>query len=115
MAKSTTALARELLDAGPGGMEELRIHVFEDDEAAHDDEATEGLYAEFAAEFDRCVAELSRKYGPPSRRGEEDDEAVPLNGVFRFAVWSVGDHELFVAAAHEDRGVPVLLMLGTAG
>lgn len=115
MAKSATALARELLDAGPGGLEELRVHVFDDDEAAHDDAATERLYAELAAEFDRYVAELTQEYGPPDRRGEEDDDAVPLNGVFRFAVWSVGDQELFAAAAHEDRGVPVLLMLGTAG
>ena len=39
---------------------------------------------------------------------------IPLNGVFRFAVWPVGDKQLFAAAAHEDRGVPILLMLGTA-
>jgi hypothetical protein len=115
MAKSATALAHELLDAGPGGLEELRIHEFADDSEAHDDDATDTLYAEFAAVFDRCVTELSQEYGPPGRRGEEDDDAVPLNGVFRFAVWSVGDSELFAAAAHEDRGCPVLLMLGTTG
>jgi hypothetical protein len=28
----------------------------------------------------------------------------------RFAIWSVGDKLLFAAAAHEDRGVPILLM-----
>jgi hypothetical protein len=58
--------------------------------------------------------ELSKKYGAPSRTVTEDDDIIPLNGVFRFAVWPVDDKQLFVAASHEDRGVPILLMLGTA-
>lgn len=113
MAKSATALAKALLNGDPGGLEELRIHEFEDDEEAHDDEATKRLYEEFSAEFDRVVAALTKKYGKPSRMGKKDDKAIPLNGVFRFAVWSVGEEQLFAAAAHEDRGVPILLMLGT--
>jgi len=114
MAKSAAALARELLEGDPGGLEELRIHEFADDEEAHDDDAIDQLYDEFSAEFERVAAVLSQQYGKPSRTGEEDDEVIPLNGVFRFAVWSVGDKQLFAAAAHEDRGVPILLMLGTA-
>ena len=114
MARSATTLAAELLEAGPGGLEELRIHEFTDDEEAHDDDAIEKLYAGFSAEFDRVEAALTRQYGEPSRTGKEDDEVIPLNGVFRFAIWPVGDKQLFAAAAHEDRGVPILLMLGTA-
>lgn len=114
MAKSIIVLASELLEGGEGGLEDLRIHAFADDEEAHDDEMTDKLYAEFVVEFERVVATLSEKYGTPIRTGEEDDDAIPLNGVFRFAVWSVGDQQLFVAAAHEDRGVPIILMLGTA-
>jgi hypothetical protein len=114
MAKSATSLAKELLAGDAGGLEELRIHEFEDDEAAHDDEAIEKLYEEFGAEFDRVETALTKTYGNPSRSGTEDDDVIPLNGVFRFAVWSVGDKQLFAAAAHEDRGVPILLMLGTA-
>jgi hypothetical protein len=113
MAKSAITLARELLEGDAGALEELRIHEFTDDEEAHDDEAVEKLYAEFSSEFDRVVAVLSKQYGKPSRTGKEDDEVIPLNGVFRFAVWPVGDKQLFAAAAHEDRGVPILLMLGT--
>ena len=85
-----------------------------DDEEAHDDEKTEKLYAEFSAELDRVQKELTKQYGQPSRTGETDDEVIPLNGVFRFAVWAVGDSQLFVAASHEDRGVGILLMIGTA-
>jgi hypothetical protein len=114
MAKSATSLARELIEGGPGGLEELRIHEFPDDESADDDELHEGLHADFSAEFDRVQEELTGTYGEPSRVGEDDDEVIPLNGVFRFAVWQVGDQLLFAAAAHEDRDVPILLMLGTA-
>jgi hypothetical protein len=114
MAKSATALATELLEGDPGGLEELRIHEFTDDEEAHDDDAIDKLYEDFSSEFERIVTTLSKEYGKPSRTGKEDDDVIPLNGVFRFAVWTVGDRQLFAAAAHEDRGVPVLLMLGTA-
>jgi hypothetical protein len=112
MPKSATALAKKLLAGDAGELEELRIHDFPDDEAAHDDEATDELYQDFSAEFDRIEAALTKAYGKPSRAGRGDDEVIPLNGVFRFAVWSVGDKQLFAAAAHEDRGVPILLMLG---
>jgi hypothetical protein len=112
MPKSATALARELLEGDTGRLEELRIHEFADDEEAHDDDAIDKLYEDFSSEFDCVVTALSKEYGKPSRKGKEDDEIIPLNGVFRFAIWSVDDTLLFVAAAHEDRGVPILLMLG---
>jgi hypothetical protein len=114
MAKSPTSLARELIERESGGLDELRVHEFTDDESAHDDDLTEKLYAEFLAEFDRAQAELTKTYGEPSRAGTDEDEIIPLNGVFRFAVWEVGDKLLFAAAAHEDRGCPIVLMLGTA-
>jgi hypothetical protein len=112
--KSATALAKELLDGDPGGLEELRIHEFTDDEEAHDDERTEKLYAEFSSELERAQKELMTVYGEPSQVGESDNEIIPLNGVFRYAVWEVEGSQLFIAASHEDRGVPVLLMMGTA-
>jgi hypothetical protein len=114
MPKSATELANELLEGDAGGLEELRIHEFTEDEEAHDDKAIEKLYADFSAEFDRVEATLTKKYGKPSRTGKEDDDVIPLNGVIRFAIWSVEDKQLFAAAAHEDCGVPILLMLGTA-
>ena len=72
----------------------------------------ERLYKEFLAEFDRAAGELSKKYGTPARMGKQDDSAIPLNGVFRFAVWEVEGTELYLAAAHEEREVPILLMMG---
>jgi hypothetical protein len=112
--KSAKSLAKELLDGDPGGLEELRIHEFVDDEEAHDDEKIERLYADFSAELDRVQKELTKEFGQPSRTGDTDDEIIPLNGVFRFVIWEAGNAQLFVAASHEDRGVPILLMIGTA-
>jgi hypothetical protein len=110
---SPTYLARELLDQAPGGLEELRVEEFPDDESAHDDNLHDRLHAEFSADFDRVQAELARTYGEPLRTGSEDDALIPLNGIFRFALWEVDDTILFAAAAHEDRDCPLLLMLGT--
>jgi hypothetical protein len=112
---SATSLARELVERGPGELEELRVREFPDDESAHDDALHEGLHAEFSADFDGVQAELAQAYGEPLRTGLGDDELIPLNGVFRFALWEVGDTVLFAAAAHEDRGCPMLLMIGTTG
>jgi len=92
----------------------LRTHEFSDEASAHDDELTDRLYADFSAEFERVQTELTKQYGSPSRTGQTDDNLIPLNGVFRFAVWPVGDRQLFLAAAHEDRGIPILLILGRA-
>lgn len=114
MAKSAITLARELLEGDIGNLEELRVHEFEDDASANDDQALEKLYQDFAKNFDKVQAELTRQYGAPMRTGKADDDTIPLNGVFRFAIWSVNDKQLFAVAAHEDYGVPILLMLGTA-
>lgn len=112
--KSAKSLAKELLEGEPGGLEELRIHEFPDDESAHYDEHLDKLYADFSAALERTRKELTRIYGDPARTGDTDDEIIPLNGVFRFAIWEVDESQLFLAAAHEDRGVPILLMMGTA-
>ena|SRR5436190_17372460 len=107
--QSAVALARKLLKEDGDGLEELRMHDFPDDESAHDDELTERLYAEFSADLEKVQAELSKEYGSPSRKGKSDTKIVPLNGVFRYAIWQVADKHLFIAAHHEDRGIPIVL------
>ena len=114
MLKSSRKLANKVLRDGPGGLEEIRVHVFADDEAAHDNDRVEELYSEFGVDFERVQCELSSIYGQPTWAGCEDHDDIPMNGVFHFAMWKIGDQMLFVAAAHEDREVPILLMIGTA-
>jgi hypothetical protein len=111
MAKSCTNLARELLQADGDSHEVIRICEFADEEDAHDPELHDRLHAEFSAEFDRVQTELSTLYGKPALTGDIGCEAIPLNGVFRHAVWQIGEKVLFVATAHDDR---VLLVIGTA-
>ena len=82
-ARSVIKLAQELLKKDEAALEELRMHNFPDDEAAHDDELTEQLYVEFSAEVEAVQAELSKEYGLPLDAGGSDTNSIPLNGVFR--------------------------------
>jgi hypothetical protein len=106
-------VAAKVLKREAGYLEDLRTHDFRDDESAHDDALVERLYAEFVTAVGRVQAALTEKYGPPARVGRDGDRAVGLNGVFRFALWKVGGKRLYVAAHHEDRGLPIILWLGT--
>jgi len=71
------------------------MHEFADDVSAHDDKQ---LFAGFSEELELVEQELTEVYGVPARTGETDDEVIPLGGVFKFAVWVVGDLQHFVAA-----------------
>lgn len=114
MGKSANELAKQLLASADHGLGDLRVHQFKKDHEAHDDAAIQRLYAEFISDFERVKADLSASYGSPVRVGTNMDENIPFNGVFRFAIWRVEGRLLYAATAHEDRGLPVLLMLGTA-
>jgi hypothetical protein len=113
MPKSAANLAHDLLGRAKASLEDLEIHQFRDDAEAHDDEALQRLRTDFEAKFERAQSELSASYGPPVRTGDDYDEDIPLNGVGRFAIWEVESRLLYLAFAHEDRGLPILLMLGT--
>jgi hypothetical protein len=110
---SAVLVARELLLAGAAGFKELLMYTFPDDEAAHQDDLQKRVRREFTAAFDATVTELTTEFGQPSRSGDRNDGLIPLGGVFRFAVWAAGGRELYAAAAHEDRELPYLLVLGT--
>jgi hypothetical protein len=113
-AKSPAQLARQFLRASDEKIEWLREHDFGDDEVAqHDDGLHEELCEEFSAEVDRLKEELSKTYGKPLRAGSADSRLVPVNGVFRYAVWRVGGKRLYVVASREERECPVVLVLGT--
>jgi len=112
MNKSAIAVARQLLASNEGGLEELRLRAFSNDEDAHDGITIERLRAEFISDVASMQSELSASFGEPSRAGTDDDQDIPLCGVFRFAVWRIEGRALYVAAAHEDRECPILLMLG---
>lgn len=113
MPKSATNLARKLLSRTDDALEDLEVHQFRDDAEAHDDSGMQGHYANFEAIFERARSELSASYGQPVRTGNDYDEDIPLNGIVQFAVWKIESKLLYLAFVHEDRGLPILLMLGT--
>lgn len=97
-----------------GEMDAVRIHEFELDGDEHDDDAIEKLHESFHADFDTAVVKLSKIYGSPTRsESDSDDDSIPLCGLCRFAVWDTDDGGFFVAVSHEDRGTPILLMVGS--
>jgi hypothetical protein len=112
--KSVAKFAQRLLQADEDLLEELRLHEFQDEESAADDDLRAALYLEFDQEFNHNLAELTKQFGTPQRVGTDDDDALPVTGVLRFALWQIDEKLLFLATSHEDREVPVILWLGTS-
>lgn len=104
--------AAEFLDTGEGAMDAIRIHEFELDGDEHDEDAVALLHQEFKKDFDAATRVLTGEYGAPSRSGSDDDDSIPLTGIEVFNAWNIGAQGLFLAISHEDRGAPILLMLG---
>ena len=111
---ASTVLTQASAALEEGEMGVVRIHEFELDGDEHDDAATDQLHNDFKADFDSATKVLSDQYGTPSRTGNTDDDAIPLSGIVAYNVWNAEDCALFLAISHEDRGAPVLLMLGCA-
>ena len=104
--------ARELLEIGEGGMDAIRIHEFELDGDEHDDDAVESIHQEFEKDFQSATRVFTAEYGVPHHSGFDDDDSLPLSGITAFNIWSIDEDKLFLAISHEDRGAPILLMLG---
>ncbi len=62
--------------------------------------------------FNQLREDFAHRFGPSIRSGTNDDSKIPLNGVFLFEVWKTGFGEVFLAASHEDRSLPVVLAFG---
>jgi len=99
--------------AGSDPVALLRIYQFEDDVEAHDDALQKRLRSDFSESFFEVANVLDGAFGPRTELDVEDDlEMIPLCGVFHAASWNVDGTGLFLAAAHEDRETPLLLIVG---
>lgn len=105
------SLAQRALD-GDDVLEAVELFEFSGDEDAHDDAFQEKLERQFEAKFDDACDVLAGELGEPSRTGSADDDAIPLCGVFRFALWEKAGRGVYLAAAHEDRECPFLILIG---
>jgi hypothetical protein len=108
----TVQTAQRLLGSRFEDMAELWIRGFADDFEAHDDGLQEQLERDFNFAFNEAVSELTSEFGPPRRSGQEFDGSIPIGGLFQYAIWQIRDSELWVAAAHEDRECPFVLLMG---
>src|SRR5207302_10108887 len=82
-------LAKKCLSS-PGTMELLKIHQFDDDSEAHNEERQKSLEEEFEAGFSETVHVLEQEFGQARiAKSEQDVEGIPLCGVFSAAFWQV--------------------------
>ena len=107
--------AAESCLAGGEPMVLLQIYQFQDDVEAHDDVLQEKLSNRFLQAFQEAANALDDTYGPHTEFDVEDDvDSIPLCGVFRAVSWGVAGNNLYLAAAHEDRETPYLLVVGVS-
>ena len=105
--------AAESCLAGGESMALLRIYQFKDDVEAHDDDLRNTFQK---ASWRRFIRRRVR-WGTGSHTNidvDNDVESIPLCGVFRAASWNAAGTDLYLAAAHEDRETPYLLLVGVA-
>jgi hypothetical protein len=106
-------VAAKLLAQPDSALEVLQIHQFQSDEEYHNDILQDTLVRDFEHQFEALVEKLRVNYGDPVWL-DGDVTAIPLCGVYRNAMWRINGRKLFLAAAHEDRECPFLLVLCTA-
>ncbi len=91
------------------------IHIQHFDEAdTHNLKLLVQTKARFQRRLQRQVTKLEKEFGEPAERGNDQHPDIPVNGVFRYALWREGGKTLYVAASHEDIGLPCVLTLGVS-
>jgi hypothetical protein len=81
-----------------------------DDLSADDIEA---LYDDFGKTFDATVPNIAALLGEPTRSGERDREWLDTwyPEALKFAAWPIPGGFITLALEHQDREVPILLLL----
>lgn len=111
-AKAIVTQAEKLLKARKSKCEELHCREFFDDAEAHDEEVQSQLEATFLSSMKTYEKALASRYGAPTRTGTDQVDQIPINGVVRYALWEIGAKTLYLAAAHEDRELAWVILLG---
>jgi hypothetical protein len=112
LAKSILAKADGLLKSRKSKFEDVDYRELYDDEEAHDDELQGKLEASFLANMVSYEKVVSVKFGLPTEVGTDEHKSIPINGVVRYAIWTVGKKRLYLAVSHEDTELPWVTYLG---
>lgn len=111
-AKSVLAKAEQLLQSRKSKFEDIDYRELYDDEEAHDEQLQAQLESNFLANMAFYEKALSKKYGAPVDAAPHKHKSIPINGVLRHSLWTVGKKRLYLAVSHEDRELPWVTYLG---
>ena len=93
---------------------EVILDVFEDPEELEPDEY-EARIAEFTEKLERVAASVRAAAGDPLFAGEYDSEGFPGDqDALRLVLWRLENARLMVELKHEDREVPIRLLITVA-
>ncbi len=110
--KSILAKAEELLKSRKSKFEIVDYRELYDEEEAHDDKLQGNLETSFLSNMASYEKALSMKFGPPTEVRPDEHKSIPINGVVRHAIWTVGKKRLYLAVSHEDIELPWVTCLG---
>lgn len=113
-AKSILVKAEKLLKSRKSKFEDVDYRELYEDEEAHDDELQAQLESIFLANMASYEKALSVGLGTPAEVGPDEHKTIPINGVVRHAIWTVGRKRLYLAVSHEDRELPWVTYLGVS-
>ncbi|WP_397568551.1 hypothetical protein [Schlesneria sp. T3-172] len=111
-AKSILAKSDTLLQSRNSKVQDVDYRELHDDDEAHDDELQGQLQSDFLANMAFYEKALSVKFGTPAEVGSKEHKSIPINGVVRYAIWTVGKKRLYLVVSHEDRELPWVTYLG---
>ena len=107
------AAAKSLMKGTVDAREDFHMQHF-DEADAHNLKLLEQTKARFEKRLQQQVRKLAKEFGEPAERGNDQHPSIPVNGVFRYALWLDGRKTLYLAASHEDIGLPCVLTLGVS-
>jgi len=114
MSKTTLDVLHTLL-AAPQAGEHLLRETRDFWEADWDYDEMDALYGELVEEMEDLVADLTAVWGEPEFHGRWDDDDYPEWAFHdRIAFWQREGRYAYVAVRHEDKELPIELVLGVS-
>jgi len=83
-----------------------------DDVEAHDAGLQDRIHQAATERFQSAATALSERYGDPARTTAARLRRIPHNGVLESRIWSVEGQLVYLVLTHEDRELPVQILVG---
>jgi hypothetical protein len=114
MSKTTLDILNHFLNEGGN-----REHILEESRDWWDNdweaEEFDAVYEEMVEKMVQLAVEISDFWGPPTYETGDEPLEVPLESFGdEVAVWARGERYAYVAVRHEDKELPILLLVGVS-